>query len=137
MSFHNRVKADAYIASGDLSGLQFRFVDLITNAPFKVGHALADKGFGVLGNAPRSGEHAEVQVEGEVEVKAGVAVQAGQLIGSAASGWATPISAQSVQVASGTVLITKTVLGRAVTGAASGSLFTMVFDRQHVTVASA
>ena len=137
MSFHNVVESRTYIASGDLSGLQYRIVDLISNQPLKIGHSLADVGFGVLLNMPKAGEHAEVAVEGEVEVKAGAAVQAGQLIGSAASGWATPISAQSVQVASGTVLISKTVLGRAVTGAASGSLFVLEFDRQRITVASA
>lgn len=137
MSFHNRVVAESYIASGDLSGLQYRFVDLIANAPFKIGHSLANVGYGVLGNKPQSGEHAEVQVQGEVEVKAGAAVQAGDYIASAASGWAVTVAAQSVQVASGSVLISKVVLGRAITGAASGSLFAMNLDKQRITVASA
>lgn len=134
MAYTNNERNVSFVASGDLSGLQYRFVDIL--ADNRVGHALANKGFGVLLNQPRSGEHATVQIEGQAKVRAGGAISVGAVIVSAASGWAA--AAGGVQVGSGSTLAaTNVILGRALTAAASGSLFTIQLDRQATVVVSA
>ena len=134
MAYTGYVNNMSFVASGDLSGLQNRFVDILANN--RVGHALANKGFGVLLNNPRSGEHATVQIEGQAKVRAGASISVGQVIVSAASGYAAV--AGGVQVASGSTLSpTNVILGRALTAAASGSLFSIQLDRQATVVVSA
>lgn len=118
MAHHNRVVADAFIASGDLSGLLHRGVDLLTNAQFKVGVAGAGRLYGVLNNKPRHGEHASVVTEGETEVRVGAAVQAGNLVTTAASGWFVAVTSGANQ----------DVAGRVITGAASGMIATINLD---------
>jgi hypothetical protein len=102
----------SFTASGDLSLCQNRLVDLIVNADLIVGLAPAAGGYGVLLNAPKDGQPASVVVGGITMVRVGAAVQAGNDLTSAASGWA-------VADVSGT---SERVIGRALTGAASGSL---------------
>lgn len=113
MAHHNRVVADTFIASGDLSGLLNRGVDIV--GAFKVGHALAGRLYGVLNNKPRNGEHASVVVEGEQEVRVGAAVSAGDLITTAASGWFVGVTSGAAQ----------DIAGRVITAAASGMLATV------------
>lgn len=118
MAFSNRLKSETFIASGDHSGLQYHIVELV--AAHEVSAAAANLGIGVLQNKPQNDEHATVAMEGITKCKAGGAVAVGNYITSAGSGWATA-------VLSG--LSTKTVLGRALTAAASGSVFSMEIDR--------
>jgi hypothetical protein len=111
--YHNGLKCITMIASTDLSsGAQHHIVDQVANVPFKMTGAAAGLGFGILQNSPRAGEHGTVAVEGESEVRVGLAVQAGQYCVSAASGWAIGVASTTANV----------VLGRYMTGAASGML---------------
>ena len=119
MAFSNRLKSEAFTAAVDLSTSQFHIVDLDSTA-LNVTIGAADGGFGILQNKPQSGEHATVAVEGMSKCIAGGAISVGNYITSAASGYATA-------VASG--LSAKKVIGRAVTAAASGSVFTVEIDR--------
>lgn len=113
--YHNDQNLRSFIASGDMSGAPNRVVDQISNAEFKITFAGAGEGIGVLINKPKHGEHASVAISGEVQVRVGVAVQAGQAAMGAASGWV-------INVASTTVYKT---LGKFRTGAASGMLATL------------
>jgi hypothetical protein len=120
--FNSQYVTRPFIASGDLSGLQYRIVDLVAGNFNKVGHALADTGFGVLLNKPQNGEHATVAVQGQVQVRVGAAVTVGSYAASAASGWALASGIGFADVASGSDYRGKQVLGRFVTAAASGML---------------
>lgn len=133
MAYTSNEQVMSFVASGDLSGAQYRFVDIL--ADNRVGHALANKGFGILVNAPKDKEHASVVIQGQGKVRAGGTITAGGFIVSAASGWAA--AAGTITVASGQVLNQNNViLGRALTSAASGSLFTIQLDRQTTIVVS-
>lgn len=112
-AFHSNLEAISLVATGDLSGLQYRLVDLLGNHGVTV--AGANGGYGVLLNKPRHGEHASVAIKGQTEVRVGAAVSAGAYVTSAASGWAVTITSGNAQA----------VVGRALTGAASGMLATI------------
>ena len=136
MADTNRVEAETYQASGDMSGLQHRIVDHIGVGI--IGHSLARGGMGVLMNKPQAGENATVALRGRVRVDAGGAVTAGDWIVSAASGFGETLTFGTINAGSaGQFLQTKTVLGRAMTTAASGSVFTMELSPHNVTVNSA
>lgn len=119
MAHSNRIISESFIASGDLSTSQFHIVHIV--GAFNVANALVNVGFGVLQNKPLDTEHATVAVNGATKVAAGASVSVGDLITSAGSGFA-------VAITSGNAL-DKAVLGRALTAAASGSVFTMEIDR--------
>lgn len=125
-----------FIASGDLSGLQFRIVELVGSNFNKVGHALADQGFGVLLNKPRSGEHATVAVNGSVQVRVGAASTVGSYCVSAASGWGLPAGIGFADVASGSDYRGQNVLGKFLTAVASGMLAVVELRPQATLVAS-
>jgi hypothetical protein len=110
MSFHNGVKSRTYIASDDLSGHLNHIVKI--SADLKILGGSAGKGVGVLQNKPLNGEHASVAIEGEVEVRAAVALTADAMVTSVASGWASPVASTTAC----------DVLGRVVKGCASGML---------------
>jgi hypothetical protein len=113
------IKAETFAASGDLSAQQFHIVNIV--GAFVVDLALIRTGYGVLQNKPRAGEAATVAIQGTTKVAAGAAVAVGDLITSAASGWGTAVLSGIVG--------DKQVLGRAITAAASGSVFSMFIDR--------
>ena len=119
MAFSNRLKSEAFIASVDLNTSQFHIVDLGADA-HKVTIGAANGGFGILQNKPLAGEHATVAVEGMSKCIAGAAVAVGNYITSAASGYASVVVSNDAGVK---------VIGRAVTAAASGSVFTLEIDR--------
>lgn len=119
MSFSNRVKNESFVVSGDHSALQFHIVNIV--GAYKVSASVANGGYGVLQNKPQDGEHGTVAVEGITKVRAGAAVSVGDLITSAASGWATAVASGSAA--------DKLVLGKALTAAASGSVFSMELDK--------
>jgi hypothetical protein len=112
-------EVESFVASGDLSGMKNRIVDIV--GQFKIGHALAGGGFGVLLDAPKAGEHAAVVTDGITMVFVGAALSAGADVTSAASGWA-------VSVVSGAG---SRVLGRLTTSAASGMLASVKLDRSY------
>ncbi len=134
-SFNDNVNR-TYIASVDLDSSQHYFVDIAGANPRKITVSAANAGTGVLLNKPQAGEHATVAIRGQVKVHAGAAVTAGDLVVSAASGFAASYTA-GVQVGSGDTLTELTILGRAVTTAASGSVFTMELDPRFTQVVSA
>lgn len=122
MAFSNRLKSESFVASGDHSGLQYHIVNIV--GAHTVAAALVRTGYGVLQNKPQAGEHATVAVEGITKVAAGAAVSVGDLITSAGSGWAAVVASGSAG--------DKQVIGRALTAAASGSVFSMEIDRMTV-----
>lgn len=112
--YTNNEETRAFVASGDLSGLQFRVVDLV--GQFKIGHATAGRAYGVLLNKPASGEHATVAIRGEIQVRVGSGgCTAGDILTAATSGWGTGYVA-------GTIV---DILGRAITTTASGHIATV------------
>jgi len=136
MADTNRVEAETFVASGDMSALQHRFVDHVGVGV--IGHSLARGGMGVLMNKPQAGEHATVALRGRVRVDAGGAVTAGDWIVSAASGFGETLAFGTINAGSaGQFLQTKIVMGRAMTTAASGSVFTLELAPYAVTVNSA
>ena len=110
MSFHNGVKSRTYVACGDLSGHLNHAVKI--TADLTVQGGTAGVAAGILQNKPLNGEHASVAVEGEVEVRAGVALTADQMVTSAASGWIVNVASTTVQG----------ILGKVIKGCASGML---------------
>ena len=134
MAYSNRVERVTKIASNDLRLLQHRVVDLTATA-FKATHAVADGGIGILQNKPNAGEHATIAVRGAVKLRAGVAVSVGNKISSAASGWAA-VHTQGHVTSDTAALRDKTILGRAMTAAASGSVFTLELNIQTTLVLS-
>lgn len=136
MADTNRVEAETFQASGDLSAMQHRFVDHVGVGI--IGHALALGGIGVLMNKPQDTEFATVALRGRVRVDAGAAVTAGDWVVSAASGFGETLAFGTINAGSaGQFLQTKTVMGRAMTTAASGSVFTIELGPHNVTVNSA
>lgn len=123
MAYSNRLESETFIASTDLdSNAQFHIVDIV--AAHKVTCAAANKGFGVLQNKPKAGEHATVAIKGATKVMAGAAISVGDLITSAASGFAATVASGNAG--------DKLVIGRAMTAAASGSVFTVELDKMTI-----
>ncbi len=122
MAFSNRLKSESFVASGDLSGLQYHIVEVV--GEHIVDAALIRVGFGILQNKPQAGEHAQVGIEGASKCNAGEAVSVGDLITSAGSGWAAVVDSG--------VAGDKQVIGRALTASNSGSVFTLEIGRMTV-----
>jgi hypothetical protein len=125
MAFSNYQETLRLEADTSLASAQFHIVDL--NAT--VGHcdlAAAENGFGVVQNIPNSGEQATVVVEGVTKCIGGVAITVGDYIVSAASGFATIITSGGAQGAADTPFV---VLGRALTTAVSGGIFSMAMHK--------
>jgi hypothetical protein len=109
--YNNYEETRAYVASGDLSALQFRAIDLV--GQFRIGHATAGRALGILLNKPLANEHATVAIRGEVQVRVGSGgVAVGDQVTSTLSGWVQKTTAGEIV----------DNLGRAVTAAASGHL---------------
>jgi hypothetical protein len=136
MAFQSNLENRSYIASVDLNTSKHFFVDIAGTNAHKVTIAAANGGIGVLQNNPLAGEHATVTIRGQAKVNAGAAVSVGNLIVAAGSGFAAPYTA-GVQVGSGSTLTEKTILGQAMTAAASGSVFTIELDPRFTQVVSA
>ncbi len=136
MADTNRVMAETFVASGDLSLMQHRFVDHVGVGV--IGHSLAREGMGVLMNKPLDGEHATIALKGRVRVDAGAAVTAGDYITSAASGFGVTQALTNFQTGSaGAFAQWRNIMGRAMTTAASGSVFTIELDVKPTLVMSA
>jgi hypothetical protein len=135
MSTEGNQEVESFVASGDMSALQYHILDFVADR--RVGHALANRGFGILLNKPKSTEFASVATSGRVKVRAGAAMTVGSLVVSAASGWGIAATGPTANPASGGAVRQDVFLGRARTACASGSLFEMDLDPQFLTVASA
>lgn len=119
--FHNEVHDVSMVASEDLNagGSVGLAVELVAGQNFKIAYAQAGKGYGVLQNRPKAGEHASVAIGGVPQVRVGKAVAAGDFLMVANSGF-------FINVASTT---SARIMGRAITGAASGMLASMGFEK--------
>lgn len=106
-------------AETDLDTRQFHLVDLGTLANDVVLSA-AGGFFGVLKNHPRSLEAATVIHEGVTKVRAGNTIGVGDFVTSAATGFAIAVGSGDAPTRA---------FGRALTGVASGFLFTMAIER--------
>jgi len=109
------------IADTDMSDAQYRIVEL-TGTAHHMDLAAANQGFGVVETHPKSGEAGTVATRGSTKAQAGGAVAVGDAVAAANSGFATGISSGA---AAGQTL---KILGRALTSAASGSVFTLNLD---------
>jgi hypothetical protein len=107
-------------AGADLSAKQFNFVKLSGTTVVAVA-AATDIPLGVLLNAPKSGQTAEVAVSGVVKLLAGAAISAGAIVGTNATGGAVALTAGTDT--------TKYILGQAVTAAgASKDIITVAVN---------
>ena len=87
MSYNNNQRSITLEANADLSSHQYKIVELLSDHKCDIADLRA--GFGVLQNAPQSGEAGTVCVDGETKVKAGGTIAVGNHIHCVASGgWA-------------------------------------------------
>ena len=80
----------SFPAGADLSGSQYKFVELGSGGTVTVCNAATDKPIGILQNAPTSGQMASVLVAGLSKVQADAALTVGTEIGTSADGQADP-----------------------------------------------
>ena len=104
------------IARENMENMQYKIVNVHDANGIKLRVAAGAGVLGVLNNKPKLGEHATVVVEGLTRCVAGATVTAGSFITVTASGTGTA-------VASGQYM-----LGKAITGCASGSNFQLLIQ---------
>lgn len=123
MAYSNEIRAVTLEANADLSSHQFKIVEMLSTGLCDISDLRA--GFGVLQNIPEANEAATVALDGETKARAGGTVAIGDNIHCVASGgWAGAVT-------SGT-LTPVNVLGVAMSGAASGDIFTMTMQRFNI-----
>ena len=83
----------SYVAAADLSANQYQFVKLDSSGNVVAVAAVTDIPVGVLQNAPKSGQTAEVLVVGGTKVKASAAITLPALIGVDTAGKAKKLAA--------------------------------------------
>lgn len=110
-------------ANADFSTRQYHIVEL-TTTPGQCKLAAANTGYGVLQNHPLSGEACTVVIDGPTRCRAGGAISLGDLVTAANTGYATAVGSAGTN---------GKIMGRALTAAASGSIFTMDIDKFSVT----
>ena len=81
-----QIRAVGLIAGGDLSAKQFYAVKLSAANTVVVCAAVTDKPYGILQNAPKSGEEAEVCVIGQTKISADALMAVNASIGTAVDG---------------------------------------------------
>lgn len=81
---------ESFPAGADLSGSQYKFVELGSGGTVTVCNAATDRPIGVLQNKPTSGQMATVRVRGVTKVQADAALAIGDAIGTSADGQADP-----------------------------------------------
>ena len=120
--FSNSAVKVSRVAGEDLSGAQYKFVKLDNgDGTVKAVSAATDRPFGVLQNAPTSGQIAEITVVGGTKVEAGGSASVGQPVFSAST-------ALAVTLAFGTTGSAAYVVGTFVEDAASGAITSAVID---------
>lgn len=105
-------------ASADLSAKQFHIVKMTGDKTVTFCAAVTDLCMGVLQDAPTSGQPANVAIGGLSKVLAGGTITAGQLVGTDNAG-------KAVAIVAGTDT-TQYILGRAITGGASGEYISVL-----------
>jgi hypothetical protein len=118
-------------AAADLSASQYLIVELTGNIN-EINLPSQDRGYGVLQNHPKLGEFGTVCVEGQSRVRAGSAVAIGDFITASSLGFALSVTSGAARALPGRT----SVLGRALSAAASGSVFTADLDVFQTTVVS-
>jgi len=116
-----QIKIPGLLAGADLSSKQYYFVELGSTAgTVTVCDAVTDRPIGVLQNAPKSGEPAEICGLGVTKVNSDAALSVGNQIGTAADG-------QAAAYAPGTDT-TKYIVGVVIgaSGAAAGYATAMI-----------
>lgn len=108
------------VAGADLSAQQYRGVKVNTAGALVLGNATDLNQIGVLQNNPGNGQPATVRISGVTKAKAGGTVAAGDRVTTDANG------------AFVTATTGKQVLGVALTGAASGDVFTVLLSERGV-----
>lgn len=122
MAFQNRIENVSLVAAGDLSASKFRVIELDSNG--KANLAAANQGYGVLVNIPQAGEHATVTVKGDQKVIAASAVTIGQYLRVGSGGGVIAVTSGAAHPSD------FVIIGRAITGAASGGIMTADIDKQ-------
>lgn len=118
MSYKNFQETLSFKAGSDLAAHQFKIVELTgVNKVVDLPAAVSDLSIGVLQNHPLADEAATVAISGVTKVVAGAAVLAGKKVSMAATGFATQTISGGIEIA---------YFGRALTAAASGSVFSML-----------
>jgi hypothetical protein len=128
MSWNNHRTVKSMKALSSFAGMQYRIVELATSEANACDYSPGGGGYGVIINEPLANEAASVVVDGETQCKAGGTIAIGDKITTATSaaggpGWAT-------KVVSGDAASGRKIVGIAISGAASGSLFTLDIQRQ-------
>jgi hypothetical protein len=119
-------------ALADFTGKQGFAVDLATSEINAVQRAAGGTGYGIMMTEPRTGEFGTVAIRGVVRAKAGSAINIGDYItvansASGGPGWLrTVVSGDTAP---------RQIMGRAMSSAASGSLFALEVDVRRVIVA--
>jgi len=99
-------------AGADLSAKQYTFVKLSGSGVISAA-AATDICVGVLQNAPKSGQTAEVAIDGVTKLKASAAITVGALVGTTSTGLAVALTAGTDT--------TKYVFGQAITAAGAAN----------------
>ena len=105
---------ETFVASGDLSGSQFRFVRAIGLDVY-----LSDSGFaeGVLQNKPQNNEHATVVVNGGTKIQLANSLGPNIFVGCGSGGYAVNATGEGLKY------------GRLLQGGTSGAYGTMNFTQ--------
>lgn len=134
MAFSNVARSETLKAAADLSSKQFFIVELTANVhECDLAIAAGQEGYGILQNIPESGEAGTVAVDGVSKVIAGGTVAIGDTIKSNSSAYGVAVVSGEVFGGAQGVLA---VLGRALTSAASGGIFSMELGVQKLSVVS-
>ena len=80
MSTENRLLDLPYVAAEDLSSYQYHFVVLNSSGQVRLPDSANEVAFGILQNAPASGEIAAVRVAGVSKFKGNAAIDIGKFI---------------------------------------------------------
>lgn len=110
------------VAGADLSNSYFKVVEMNSNGAAVL--AAANQGYGVLINKPKINEAASVTKYGRTKGIAGSAVAINDKLRVSSGGWLIPVNSGAAHPA------TFMFVGRAITAAASGSIFTVDFHPQ-------
>lgn len=132
MAWNEDYHARPFKSLFDATSSQNMAVDLDTGEINAVKRAAGGTGYGIMMTEPRTGEFGAVAVKGVVRAKAGGTVSIGDYITVAASaaggpGWLrTVVSGDTAP---------RQIMGRAMSSAASGSLFALELDVRRIFVA--
>lgn len=120
MAAYLKPEIQCFQAGADLSTHQYKLVKFGSDAKTVVLAGDNEEAMGVLQNAPKSGEDAEVSVGGGALVKIASTVALNASVGSGASGVGKTAAA------------TKLAIGKAMDAGVSGDVIPVIIDRHYV-----